>query len=129
MSRIEKQRNLLDFTLSSLLRRRGKNLSLVLVYTLIVFAMGSVIFFTQALKKEASIILSETPEIVVQKMVAGRHDLIPVDYVEKIVGIRGTGSIRPRLWGYHFDEMKGAIGILLAIIQSITLGLVIVAIL
>ena len=41
-------------------------------------------FFTQALKKEAAIILEDTPEIIVQKVVAGRHDLIPLDYAQKI---------------------------------------------
>ena len=37
---IEKQRNILDFTLSSLWRRLGKNLALVVVYTLVVFSLG-----------------------------------------------------------------------------------------
>ncbi len=98
MGRIDKQKNILDFTLSSLLRRKGRNLSLALVYTLIVFTLGSVVLFTQAMKKEASIILRDTPEIVIQKMVAGRHDLIPVSYIDKIVSIRGVGSASARLW-------------------------------
>ncbi len=107
MSRIEKQRNMIDFTLSSLLRRKGKNISLILVYILIVFTLGSVVLFTQAMKKEASIILEGTPEIVVQRLVAGRHDLIPVSYAEKIAGIKGTGPAKPRLWGYYFDPVSG----------------------
>jgi len=74
---IEKQRHLLDFTLSSLWRRKGKNLALVMVYTLVVFMLGSVMFFAQAMKNEAALVLRETPEIIVQRMVAGRHDLIP----------------------------------------------------
>ena len=89
---IEKQRNILDFTLSSLLRRKGKNLALMVVYTLVVFALGSVMFFTQALKKEAAIILKETPEIIVQRVVAGRHDLIPLDYAKKSARF---GGLRP----------------------------------
>ncbi|MFZ2445414.1 MAG: FtsX-like permease family protein [Syntrophobacteraceae bacterium] len=108
MGRIDKQKNILDFTLSSLLRRKGRNLSLALVYTLIVFTLGSVVLFTQAMKKEASIILRDTPEIVIQKMVAGRHDLIPVSYIDKIVSIRGVGSVSARLWGYYFDTTCGA---------------------
>ena len=108
MGRIEKQKNILDFTLSSLLRRKGRNLSLILVYTLIVFTLGSVVLFTQAMKKEASLILRETPEIVLQKMVAGRHDLIPVSYIEQIKDIRGIGTVNSRLWGYYFDSVCGA---------------------
>jgi len=108
MGRIDKQKNILDFTLSSLLRRKGRNLSLALVYTLIVFTLGSVVLFTQAMKKEASIILRDTPEIVIQKMVAGRHDLIPVSYIDKIVSIRGVGSASARPVGYYFDPTCGA---------------------
>jgi len=108
VGRIEKQKNILDFTLSSLLRRKGRNLSLILVYTLIVFTLGSVVLFTQAMKKEASLILRETPEIVLQKMVAGRHDLIPVSYIEQIKDIRGIGTVNSRLWGYYFDSVCGA---------------------
>jgi len=105
---IEKQRNILDFTLSSLWRRRGKNLALVVVYTLVVFSLGSVMFFTQALKNEAAIILSGTPEIIVQKLVAGRHELIPVAYAQKISAIRGVEAVKDRSWGYYFDPIGRA---------------------
>ncbi|MBS1125907.1 MAG: hypothetical protein H6Q98_845, partial [Nitrospirae bacterium] len=47
---IEKQRNVIDFTLSSLARRKGKNIALLLVYTLLVFLLASVMFFTHALR-------------------------------------------------------------------------------
>lgn len=108
MKWIDKHRNLIDFTLSSLLRRKGKNIALILVYTLVVFVLSSVMFFTHAIKKEASIILKDAPEIVVQRVVAGRHDLIPIRYIDKIKGIRGIGSIKGRLWGYYFDPIAGA---------------------
>ncbi len=87
---IEKNRSILDFTLSSLLRRKGKNLSLFVVYTLVVFMLGSAMFLTQAMKREASLILKDAPEIVVQRLLGGRYDPIPVDYVEKIRKIRGS---------------------------------------
>lgn len=100
---IEKQRNLIDFTLSSLRRRLGKNIALVLTFTAVVFFLSSVILFTQALKKEAALILKGTPEIVVQRMIAGRHDLMPLSYGDKILQIRGVTSLTPRLWGYYYD--------------------------
>ena len=87
---IQKQRFLIDFTLSSLMRRKGKNFGLLLVYTLIVFMLASVMLFTHALRQEAGIILQESPEIIVQRMVAGRHDLIPADYLQKMGRIRGV---------------------------------------
>lgn len=93
----------MDFTLSCLWRRMGKNLALVLAYTLVVFTLGSVMFFTQALKEEASIILRGSPEIIVQKLVAGRHGLIPLAYSQEIAAIRGVEAVKDRLWGYYFD--------------------------
>jgi len=105
---IERQKNILDFTLSSLLRRKGKNLALLFVYTLIVFVLASVVFFTQAIKKEAAIILKDAPEVIVQKSIAGRHDLIPIQYLEKIKTIKGVSAVRARLWGYYYDPVAGA---------------------
>ena len=105
---IEKNRSILDFTLSSLLRRKGKNLSLFAVYTLVVFMLGSAMFLTQAMKREAALILKGAPEMVVQRLLGGRYDPIPVDYVEKIRTIRGVISAGPRLWGYYYDPVVGA---------------------
>jgi len=103
MEFIRKQQYLIDFTLSSLLRRKTKNLGLLLVYTLIVFILASVMLFTHALRSEAGIILQESPEIILQRMVAGRHALMPAEYLEKIGRVRGVVRKEGRLWGYFYD--------------------------
>jgi len=100
---IEKQRNIIDFTLSSLTRRKGKNIALMLAYVLLVFLLASVLFFTHALKREASLILKNTPDVVVQRMAAGRQDVIPKEYLTTLQTIRGTSNVHGRLWGYYFD--------------------------
>ena len=105
---IERQKNVIDFTLSSLLRRKGKNAALVSVYTLVVFMLASVVFFTHSIKEEASILLENAPEMVVQRMIAGRHELIPVSYIDKIKEIRGVSRVKGRLWGYYYDPVVGA---------------------
>jgi len=105
---LEKQRNIIDFTLSSLMRRKGKNMALVVVYTLVVFLLASVMLFTHSIKKEASLVLKDAPEILVQRLIAGRHDLIPVSYIETIGKIRGVQSVKGRLWGYYYDPGNGA---------------------
>ena len=104
----ERQRNILDFTLSALVRRKGKNLSLLLVYTFLVFLLSSVMFFTHALRKEAALVLANAPEMVVQRMSAGRHELMPARYLGGIKGIKGVSNVRGRLWGYYFDPVPGA---------------------
>ncbi len=105
---IEKQRYIIDFTISSLLRRKVKNFGLLALYTLIVFILASTMFFTYSIKKEASLILKGAPEIVVQKIVAGRHDLFPVSYIETIKKIRGVAGVESRLWGYYYDSLVSA---------------------
>ncbi len=105
---IEKYRSILDFTLSSLVRRKGKNLSLFAVYALVVFMLGSAMFLTEAMKREASLVLKDAPEMVVQRLLQGRYDPIPVSYLEKIRKIRGVISAEARLWGYVYDSVIGA---------------------
>jgi ABC-type lipoprotein release transport system permease subunit len=108
LSTADKHRNILDFTLSSLWRRKGKNVALVLAYTFVVFTLASVVFFTQSIKEEASSVLREAPEVIVQRLVAGRHDLIPVRYLETLREVRGVQSAKGRLWGYYYDPSNGA---------------------
>jgi hypothetical protein len=105
---IEKQKYLIDFTLSSLARRKAKNLGLLLVYALIVFLLASVMLFTHALRQAATQVLAGAPEIVLQRMVAGRHDLIPPGYLERIGHIRGVQQKEGRLWGYYYDPVVKA---------------------
>ena len=105
---IEKQRHLIDFTASSLARRMGKSLSLLVVYTLLVFVLASVALYTHALRNEATRVLAGTPEIVLQRLIAGRHDLVPPGYIEKIGRIRGVQKIEGRLWGYYYDSVLKA---------------------
>lgn len=105
---IEKQTALIDFTLSSLARRKLKNLGLLAVYTLIVFLLASVMLYTHALRHEAAQVLKQSPEVIVQRMVAGRHDLIPPGYPEKLGHIRGVQKSEARLWGYYYDPVVKA---------------------
>ena len=105
---LERYRNLLDFALSSLLRRKGKNAALLALYVLVVFLVASVVFFTQALKREATLVLAGAPDLVVQRLVAGRHDPIPIAYGREIAAIRGVSGVEPRFWGYYYDTFVGA---------------------
>lgn len=105
---LERHLNILEFTLASLLRRKAKNLSLLAMYLLVIFMLASLQFFVTALKREAAIILSDAPDMVVQRLVAGRQDLVPTGYAAEIARIRGVTAVRPRLWGYYYDALNGA---------------------
>jgi|SRR5271157_1223329 len=108
MAWTEKQRHIIEFSLASLLRRPGKNVAVLVVYTSVVFILSSILFFTNSLKKEASLVLQGAPEIVVQRIVAGRHDLIPGAYVRSMGRLPGVREARGRLWGYYYEPLAGA---------------------
>jgi ABC-type lipoprotein release transport system permease subunit len=111
---IERQRGLIDFSVANLGRRRGRNFGLFLAYTLLVFLLASVVLYGDALRREARLLLDDAPELVVQRLTAGRHDLLPVEWLERVQGLRGVRAVEGRLWGYHFDPAVAANYTLLA---------------
>lgn len=97
---------ILEHALSSLVRRNKKNLAIIAVYTLAVAILASILFLTQSLRNEAANVLINAPDLMVQRLVAGRHDLIPKNYAELIRKMPGVGEVTPRVWGYYFDSLK-----------------------
>jgi len=81
---------ILEFALSALWRRRFKNLAIVVVYGFTIAVLASILLMTDALRGEAEQILLGAPDLVVQRVAAGRHDLIPVNYAEEIRGLPGS---------------------------------------
>lgn len=105
---LEKQVNILDYALSSLWRRKGKNFSVFFVFTFVIFLLASFQFLTRSLLDTARISLRQTPEITVQRMVAGRQESIPVAYAARIKDVLGVRMVTNRVWGYKFNEVTGA---------------------
>ena len=93
---------LLDFTLKSLKRRLTKKLSVIFIFTLLVFLLVSVFSIASSLKKELQISVDVLPELIVQKMSGGRQTQIPVDRVYEISAIPGVLQAYDRIWGYYF---------------------------
>jgi len=106
--RIERQRQIIDFTLAALMRRKGKNGALLLVYALVIFVLASVLFCTHALRREADLVLKSAPEIVLQRILTGRNQPVPIAWADKIRHINGVISVQPRLWGYQYDTVYRA---------------------
>lgn len=108
MQWISRQSYFLDYALSSLLRRKWKNFSLIFIYGLMIFMISSVLFFSEAIRKEAEFILEDAPPMIVQRILAGRHELIPETYMTQIQEIRGVYKVTPRLWGYYYHPASKA---------------------
>ena len=97
-----------DFAITNLRRRPAKSLVVVLVYSILVAAIASLMLYVNALRLESRFLLAESPEIIVQSLRGGRHDLIPVARADVIRAIRGVGTVTPRVWGYYYDPPTGA---------------------
>lgn len=108
MTLLARQRRLFGLALAAILRHRSRHLPFVIFYTALVFVWASVVFCTDALKREARLLLRAAPEIVVQRLVAGRQKLIAAHHLAPLQRIPGVSHVRGRLWGYHFDEATGA---------------------
>ena len=105
---LERHRSLVDFAVASLLRRRAKNGGLIAVYTLLIFVLGSLMLFGEAIRHEAGAALEGAPEITAQAMRMGRHELVTREDIEKLGELRGVRMREGRLWGYLFDGASAA---------------------
>lgn len=99
---------IIDYAISSLMRRRFKSIAILVVYSITVATLASVLFLSHSLRVETGHVLQGVPDLIVQRTIGGRHELIPLDYKEKISKIFGVGRIIPRYWGYYYDGLTEA---------------------
>ena len=93
---------LIEYAINSLLRQKYKSFFITAVLTTLVFLLTSVFFITNSIKYELQSTVDALPEIVVQKMKAGRHYDIDVESVDGILEITGVNSAVARVWGYYY---------------------------
>ena len=101
--------NLLNYALTSLLRRWKKNLALIIIYAGVVGFFSSVVLFTTALRYESQHTLSALPELWIQKLAGGRLQPMPLSLADSLQNIRGVSRIIPRNWGYYYDSPTGSV--------------------
>jgi len=100
--------NILDYAISSLARNFGKNCSIFILFTLVIFLFASFQLMTGSLTALAEKILVTAPDITVQQMSAGRQVAVAGAAKERLAGILGVKKVSERIWGYYFDEASGA---------------------
>jgi len=98
----ERQKNIIDYSLQSLLRRRSKNILILIIFILLVFSVSAILFITGSLTKEMMITSSELPDITVQKILGGRQVNMSNFYLPEIEAIPGVEAVESRIWGYFF---------------------------
>jgi len=104
---VQRHLRVVAYAAGSLRRRWRKNLAVAAVYALVIFALASVVFLARALTEAAQSTLRGSPEILVQRLQAGRHGLFAEDDAASFAGIAGVRSVVPRRWAYHADPDRG----------------------
>jgi len=98
----------INFAAGSLMRRKAKNISIPLLFALVISLFCSVEFIASSLYHQSLVALKYQPDIILQNLKAGRQLPLPVSWGKNIQGIIGIRKISPRVWGYYFDRYTGA---------------------
>lgn len=98
---------LIEYAINSILRQKYKSIFITIVFTLLTFLLTSVFFITNSLRYELDSTVDALPEIIVQKIKAGRHYDIDEDVVDSILEISGVSDAVARVWGYYYFENAG----------------------
>lgn len=99
---MKRQIALIAFAVGSLTRRWPKNGAVAAALALVVALFSSTLFMTDSLRREYELFADDMPDLTVQRLIAGRPALIPVETAERLRDIPTVRSVRPRVWGYHF---------------------------
>ena len=94
--------SLLAYALNAVWRRRAKAVALGGGVSFAVALVASVLFLTDSLRAEADRARMATPDIVVQRLIAGRPSILSSADAQTIAGIASVADVRPRVWGYLF---------------------------
>ncbi len=93
---------LLSLAVHSLVRRSTKAIALGGALALTVALAASVLFLTDALRAAAERVRTEAPDLVVQKLVAGRPMVIEGGLAARLRDIDAVSDVHARVWGYVF---------------------------
>lgn len=98
---------LIEYALSSLVRQKYKSIFIGVVFATLVFLLTSVFFITNSIKYELDSTLKSLPQIIVQKVKAGRVYDLDINRLDSILAINGVNDAVARVWGYYYFEQLG----------------------
>ena len=98
---------LIEYAINAILRQKAKSFFIVFVFTFLIFLLTSVFFITNSLKYELETTVDALPQIIVQKLKAGRLYDIDTDTVDTILEIEGVSDAVARVWGYYYFANAG----------------------
>ncbi len=100
-------KTIFDYTLLSLWRFGWKNIFIAGIFALLVWLLSSVIFITSSIKYALLQTASNTPEIVINKQIAGKNLFILPNELEPLWDIMGVSLVKGRVWGQYKLKSNG----------------------
>jgi ABC-type lipoprotein release transport system permease subunit len=93
---------LVAWAVGGLLRRWRRNLSVLLVFSLCVFLLAALLLVSAAVRGALRETVAALPDLTVQRLVAGRAQPVPVEWVYELGALPGVSWASERVWGYHY---------------------------
>jgi len=98
---------LIEFAINALLRAKRKNIFIFIVFTLLILLLTSTFLITGSIRYELQNTLHSLPQIIVERIKAGRHYDIDSSISDDILTIAGVEQATPRVWGYYYFANAG----------------------
>jgi len=98
---------LLHYAIGSILRTKYKSIFIVFICTFLTFLLSSMFFISNSIKHELNSTVESLPQIIVQKIKAGKQYDIDIHRIEQILELNGVIDAVARVWGYYYFENAG----------------------
>lgn len=102
--RFQEHSNFFEYAINSLFTYKTRTIAIVVSLTIAIMVLGSTIFVSDGLLREAQLSVETAPDITVQNMEAGRVVPLQSIYAEYLGRFAGVSRVVPRVWGYVYLE-------------------------
>ncbi len=92
--------NLSDYALGNVLKHGTRSIAIIILIMMPATMLYSIEFIRAGVEHDVSLSLSEGPDIIVQRTVAGRQMLVPHSWVSTVREVSGVRHATGRVWGY-----------------------------
>ena len=100
----------LNYLSLMLFKDKARYFALTIVSIVVVFLLSSVLFVSSSIKGSLLKNLSNQPDFIVQKIVAGSSHEASLSWQDKLLEIPGVSVVNARVYGrYYFDNSKSAL--------------------
>jgi ABC-type lipoprotein release transport system permease subunit len=98
---------LIQYAINAILRQKSKNLFIVVIFVSLTFLLSSIFFISHSIKYELELTVDALPQIIVQKIKAGKSYEIDISAIDDILELPGVSDAIARVWGYYYFENAG----------------------